>query len=63
MAHIVSAIGWVVPAFSAFDVKVQVVHGIQVPPVYVFHTLFYAALYIIVAIAAAIGVFSRREFK
>ncbi len=63
MAHIVSAIGWVVPAFSAFDVKVQVVHGIHVPAGYVLHTLLYAALYIVVAIAGAIGVFSRREFK
>jgi len=63
MAHIVSAIGWIVPAFSAFDVKIQVVHGIHVPAGYVMHTLLYAVLYIIVAIAAAIGVFSRREFK
>lgn len=63
MAHVVSAIGWIVPAFSAFDVKLQVVHGIQVPAGYVIHTLLYAAIYIVVAIAAAIGVFSRREFK
>ena len=31
MARLVSAIGWVVPAFSAFDIKSQVVHGIRVP--------------------------------
>ncbi len=63
MGHIVSAVGWVIPAFSAFDVKAQVVHGIHVPAGYVFGTLLYAAIYIGVAIAAAIGVLSRREFK
>ena len=63
MAHIVSAIGWVVPAFSAFDVKLQVVHGIRVPAGFVLQTLLYAAIYIGVALAAAVGLFSRREFK
>jgi ABC-type transport system involved in multi-copper enzyme maturation permease subunit len=63
MAHIVSAIGWVVPAFSAFDVKLQVVHGIHVPAGFVLQTLLYAAIYIGVALAAAVGLFTRREFK
>ena len=63
MAHLVSAIGWVVPAFSAFDVKLQVVHGIHVPAGFVLQTLLYAAIYIGVALAAAVGLFSRREFK
>ena len=63
MAHIVSAIGWLVPAFSAFDVKLQVVHGIHVPAGFVVRTLLYAAIYIGVALAAAVALFSRREFK
>jgi Cu-processing system permease protein len=63
MAHVVSAIGWIVPAFSAFDVKLQVVHGIPVPLGFVLHTLLYAAFYIAAALVAAVVVFSRREFK
>jgi len=63
MARVVSAIGWVVPAFSAFDVKLQVVHGVPVPAGFVVHTLLYAAIYILVAISAAVFIFSRREFK
>ncbi|HUL73519.1 MAG TPA: ABC transporter permease [Vicinamibacterales bacterium] len=63
MARLVSAIGWVVPAFSAFDVKAQVVHGVHVPAAFVAHTLLYALLYILVALGAAVVVFSRREFK
>jgi ABC-type transport system involved in multi-copper enzyme maturation permease subunit len=63
MAHVVSAIGWIVPAFSAFDVKDQVVHGIPVPAGLVLHMLAYAAVYIGVLLIAAVTLFSRREFK
>ena len=63
LAHVVSAIGWIVPAFSAFDVKLQVVHGIHVPAGFVIQTLIYAVVYIGVAVGAAVLVFSRREFQ
>jgi len=63
MAHVVSAIGWVVPAFSSFDVKAQVVHGVHIPAGYVIHMLLYAIFYIGVALLAAVTIFSRREFK
>ena len=63
MAHVVSAIGWIIPAFSAFDVKDQVVHGLHVPAGFVLQTLAYAAVYIAVLLVAAVAVFSRREFK
>jgi ABC-type transport system involved in multi-copper enzyme maturation permease subunit len=62
VARFVSAIGWMVPAFSAFDIKAQVVHGLALPEGFVTVTLFYALLYIAGVVAAAITVFSRREF-
>ncbi len=62
VATLVSLIGWVVPGFSAFDVKAQVVHGLSVPADFVVYTLAYAGLYIAGVLAAAITVFSRREF-
>jgi ABC-type transport system involved in multi-copper enzyme maturation permease subunit len=63
MAHVVSAIGWIIPAFSAFDVKDQVVHGLHVPAGLVLQTLAYAGVYIAVLLVAAVAIFSRREFK
>jgi ABC-type transport system involved in multi-copper enzyme maturation permease subunit len=64
LKNFVAAIGWIVPAFSAFsDRKDDFVHGIAVPAGYVMYTLVYAATYIAVAVGAATAVFSRREFK
>ncbi|MEO8483800.1 MAG: ABC transporter permease [Acidobacteriota bacterium] len=59
----VSALGWVLPAFSAFDVKAQVVHGIPVPPGFVVWTIAYGGAYIVGLLAASIALFSRREFQ
>jgi ABC-type transport system involved in multi-copper enzyme maturation permease subunit len=62
IARLVSTVGWVVPAFSAFDIKSQVVHGLVVSSGFVLYTLAYGALYIVAAVIAAITAFSRREF-
>ena len=62
VARFVSAIGWLVPSFSAFDIKAQVVHGLSLPAGFVPYTLLYAGLYIAGVLIAAITVFSRREF-
>jgi ABC-type transport system involved in multi-copper enzyme maturation permease subunit len=62
VARFVSTIGWIVPAFSAFDIKAQVVHGLALPAGFVAYTLVYAALYVVGVLIAAITVFSRREF-
>jgi ABC-type transport system involved in multi-copper enzyme maturation permease subunit len=59
----VAAIGWIVPGFSAFDVKAQVVHGLPVPAAFVGATLGYAALYIVSLLVATATIFARREFK
>jgi ABC-type transport system involved in multi-copper enzyme maturation permease subunit len=63
VAGLVQTIGWVVPAFSAFDIKAQVVHGLAVPGAFVAGTLLYAALYTAALVVAAVLLFSRREFK
>lgn len=59
---VVAAIGWVVPAFSAFDVKGSIVSGVPVPVGYVLETLAYGAVYASATLVAAVTVFSRREF-
>jgi len=63
LGRVVEAIGWLVPAFSAFDVKADVVHGRSVPWGFVGLRLAYAAVYATVVIGASVAVFSRREFK
>ncbi len=51
------------PDLSAFDVKTQVVHGLEVPAGYLALTTGYGVLYIALLLAAAILIFSRRDFK
>ena len=51
------------PNFSAFDVKYQVVHALPVPGAYLASTALYGAVYIALLLAAAVAVFSRRDFK
>jgi ABC-type transport system involved in multi-copper enzyme maturation permease subunit len=62
VARFVSTIGWIVPAFSAFDIKAQVVHGLVVSSGFVLYSLAYGALYIVAVLTAAVTAFSRREF-
>jgi ABC-type transport system involved in multi-copper enzyme maturation permease subunit len=62
-APLVTAVGWVVPAFSIFDVKAAVVHGQHVPLALVGWRLLYALVYSAVTVGAAVAVFSRREFR
>ena len=53
----------VVPDLSAFDVKMQVVHGLPVTNTYVAMTALYGMLYIAALLVAATFIFSRRDFK
>lgn len=62
VARMVASVGWVVPAFSAFDVKAAVVHGVALPAGFVTLTVTYAGLYIAGLVAAAVSIFGRREF-
>ena len=63
LAAVVSTVGWIVPAFSIFDHKNAIVSGLPVDFGRVYYNLLYAAAYVTAAIAAAVAVFSRREFK
>jgi ABC-type transport system involved in multi-copper enzyme maturation permease subunit len=63
LAGIVSAVGWVVPAFSLFDYKSDVVHGIVWPMARVGYALGYAAAYAGALMTGAVWLFSRREFR
>ena len=60
---VVVAVGWIVPAFSAFDVKNQIVYGLPVAPGFVLHTLAYALAYCAAAVGAAVIALGSREFK
>ena len=60
---LVSAIGWIVPAFSVFDIKTDIVHGHVIPIALVAWRLLYALVYSAVAVGAGVMVFSRREFR
>lgn len=63
VAWVVQTVGWIVPAFSAFDIKAQVVHGLALPDWFVLTTLAYAAVYVSAILIASMVIFSRREFR
>jgi ABC-type transport system involved in multi-copper enzyme maturation permease subunit len=63
VATMVSVIGWVLPAFSEFDVKSRIVHGLPVAGGFVWFTLGYAAVYVAALVGASVMLFARREFK
>ena len=54
---------YVLPNFAAFDVKAQAVHALPIEAGYLLFTAGYAALYIALLLAAAVLIFSRRDFK
>jgi ABC-type transport system involved in multi-copper enzyme maturation permease subunit len=62
VAQAVQTVGWIVPAFSAFDIKPQVVHGLDVPAGFILSTAVYGLLYTAALLAAAVVIFERREF-
>jgi ABC-type transport system involved in multi-copper enzyme maturation permease subunit len=53
----------VVPNFSAFDIKLQVVHAQAVPVSYLGLTALYGFTYIGLVLVAAVIIFSKRDFK
>lgn len=53
----------VLPDLAAFDVKLQVVHGLPVPAGYLASTAAYGGAYIAALLFAATIIFSRRDFK
>ena len=53
----------VLPDLSAFDVKMEVVHGLPVTAGYMMTTIGYGAAYITALLLVAVVIFSRRDFK
>jgi Cu-processing system permease protein len=62
-AWLARALYHVLPDLSAFDVKTQAVHGLYVPAGYLALTAGYGVVYIALLLAAAVLIFSRRDFK
>jgi len=58
-----TALYWILPNLSPFDVRSQVVHGTPVTSAHMALSAGYALLYIAALILAAAAVFSRRDFK
>jgi ABC-type transport system involved in multi-copper enzyme maturation permease subunit len=54
---------YVIPNLAPFDVKAEVVHGIEVSARHVLYTLGYAAAYVAVLLTASVTIFGRRDFK
>jgi len=63
VAFLAAGIGWLLPAFSIFDIKAQVVHGLPVSAGFVLWTAAYGIAYISGLLAASVALFSRREFR
>ncbi len=57
------ALYYTLPNLAPFNIRAEVVHGIDVPARDVLLTLAYAAVYIAMLLVGAIAVFRRRDFK
>jgi Cu-processing system permease protein len=62
-AWIARGVYHIIPDFSAFDVKTEVVHGLPVTPGYMAMTSAYGLAYIAALLTIAVLIFSRRDFK
>jgi ABC-type transport system involved in multi-copper enzyme maturation permease subunit len=51
------------PDFAAFDIKLQVVHGLPVTAGYLLSTAGYAGFYVVALLLGAMLIFARRDFK
>jgi ABC-type transport system involved in multi-copper enzyme maturation permease subunit len=63
VSTIVSAVGWALPAFSEFDIKSQIVHGLPIAAGLVWGMVAYAVVYAAALVGLSVAVFARREFK
>jgi len=62
-AWLAKGLYYVLPNFSAFDIKQQVVYAQPIPPGYLATTTLYGAVYIALLLVGSVAVFSRRDFK
>jgi Cu-processing system permease protein len=63
IARVTRVLYWILPNLTSFDVKPQVVHGVPVSAGYMAVSVMYAVVYIAMLLAAAMFIFSRRDFK
>ena len=61
--YVTTALYYVLPNMAMFDVKNAVVHAQPVPGGYVATATVYAGCYVVALVAAAVWIFSRRDFK
>jgi hypothetical protein len=62
-AWLARALYHLLPDFAAFDIKLQVVHGLPITAGYMLATVGYGACYIAALLFGAMLIFSRRDFK
>jgi ABC-type transport system involved in multi-copper enzyme maturation permease subunit len=58
-----SILYYILPNFSAFDLKVNAIYGITVSTQGLLLTLVYCAVYMLIVLSAASLIFSRRELQ
>jgi ABC-type transport system involved in multi-copper enzyme maturation permease subunit len=63
IAAVARGLYYVLPNLAPFNVKAEIVHGIEVPTSHIALTLLYAVVYITMLLTAAMLVFRRRDFK
>ena len=61
--RLTTALYWILPNLSPFDVRSQVVHGQPVTAAYLALSAGYALLYVAALIVGASAIFARRDFK
>lgn len=54
---------WVFPNFNAFDLRVYVAYGLELPVAHILWTALYGLLYIVLTLSLTIMVFNRREIR
>jgi Cu-processing system permease protein len=63
IAAVARGLYYVLPNLAPFNVKAEIVYGIEVPTSHIALTLLYAVVYITMLLTAAMLVFRRRDFK
>lgn len=61
-AAIVRAAYYIFPNLSLFDIKTQAAHGLPIPSAFIFWTVMYALVYIVLVITFAALLFTKKEF-
>jgi ABC-type transport system involved in multi-copper enzyme maturation permease subunit len=63
VAYIARSAYYVLPNLAPFNVKAEVVHGVEITTSHVGLTMAYAGVYITTLLVAAMAIFRRRDFK